>query len=71
MLMKRHGPEEPEDQADEPLPSRARAAMTLLLVLLLVLGGLVLVRVLRNMATIQDCAMSGRTNCVQIFPSGQ
>jgi hypothetical protein len=69
--MRRQGPEDPDDQTDEPLPDRRRAALMLLLVLLLVVGGVVLVRVLRNMSAIQDCAMSGRTNCAPIAPNGQ
>ncbi len=68
MLMKR---QDPDDPGDEPLPSRRRAAMMLLLVLLLVIGGLALVRVLRNMSALQDCVMSGRTNCAPIIPSGR
>jgi hypothetical protein len=64
MLMKRR---DADDSGEEPLPSRRRAAMTLLLVI----GGLALVRVLRNMAALQDCVMSGRTNCAPIVPSGR
>ena len=45
--------------------------MMLVLVLVLVIGGVVLVRVLRNMAAIQNCAMEGRTNCAPIAPGGQ
>ncbi|HTW73521.1 MAG TPA: hypothetical protein VMD56_01220 [Steroidobacteraceae bacterium] len=66
--MPRQGPDEPDDteNGDEPPPDRRRAVLTLVFVLLLVVGGLLLVRVLRNMAQIQDCAMSGRTNCAPI-----
>jgi hypothetical protein len=35
-------------------------------VILLVLGGLVLTHVLRQAARLQDCVMSGRTNCAPI-----
>jgi|HubBroStandDraft_1064217.scaffolds.fasta_scaffold60417_2 hypothetical protein len=45
---------------------RRRALVALVVVLLLVVAGLVLVHVLQNMSRIQDCAMSGRTNCVPI-----
>jgi hypothetical protein len=69
--MRRRGPEDPDDQTDDPLPDRRRAAMMLVLVLLLVIGGVLLVRVLRNMASIQDCAMSGRTNCAPIATGDQ
>lgn len=67
--MPRHGSDEPDDSDDtdeEELPDRRRAALMLLFVLVLVLGGLALVHVLRNMSQIQDCAMSGRTNCAPI-----
>ena len=70
--MLRHGPDEPDDSDDtdeEELPDRRRAALMLLFVLVLVLGGLALVHVLRSMSQIQDCAMSGRTNCAPIDPS--
>jgi len=71
--MRRQGPDEPGDQSEseEPPPDRRRAALMLLVVLLLVIGGVALVRVLRNMAAIQDCAMSGRTNCAPISASGR
>lgn len=66
--MLKHGPDEPDDSddGDEELPDRRRAALMLLLVLLLVIGGVALVHVLRDMSRIQDCAMSGRTNCAPI-----
>jgi hypothetical protein len=35
----------------------------LAIILLLVIGGLVLTHVLRSMAQLQDCALSGRSNC--------
>jgi hypothetical protein len=35
----------------------------LIVVLLLVVGGLLLTRVLRGMSQLQDCALSGRSNC--------
>jgi hypothetical protein len=68
--MRRQGPDDPEDQSqsEEPLPDRRRAALMLVVVLLLAVGGVVLVHILRNMAAIQDCAMSGRTNCAPINP---
>jgi hypothetical protein len=63
-------PEEPEapkppGRYEEPDPpgSRRGALVGLILVLLLVAGGLLLTRVLRGMAQIQDCALSGRSNC--------
>jgi hypothetical protein len=49
-------------------PRRA-ALLGLLLVLLLVGGGLYLAHVLHNAAQLQDCVMSGRTNCAPIESS--
>jgi hypothetical protein len=49
------GPEEPN--------ARRRALLGLALVILLVAGAVLLTRVLRGMAQIQDCALSGRSNC--------
>jgi len=68
-------PEEPEvpepfgrngdgrrDGAEE-LSARRGALVGLVLVLLLMAGGLLLTHVLRSMAQVQDCALSGRSNC--------
>ena len=55
------------EREDPDVPdSRRGAVIGLIVVLLLVAGGLVLFRVLHNAAQIQDCAMSGRTNCAPI-----
>jgi hypothetical protein len=43
--------------------NRRTALVGLVLVLLLVIGGLWLTRVLRGMSQLQDCALSGRSNC--------
>jgi hypothetical protein len=43
--------------------NRRTALVGLVLVLLLVVGGLWLARVLRGMSQLQDCALSGRSNC--------
>jgi hypothetical protein len=53
-----------------PDPRRG-ALIGLAIVLLLVLGGLVLVHVLRDAARLQDCVMSGRTNCAPIEAPGR
>ena len=47
------------------LKTRRGALLGLLLILLLVAGGLLLTRVLRGMAQLQDCALSGRSNCIR------
>ena len=56
---------------DEPeVPDSRRGALIGLgLVLLLIVGGLVLAHVLRGTAQLQDCVMSGRTNCAPIETS--
>lgn len=52
---------------EPPAPdSRRRALIGLLLVVLLVVGGLLLSRILKNVSRLQDCVMSGRTNCAPI-----
>jgi hypothetical protein len=43
--------------------TRRGALVGLVIVLLLVAGGLMLTRVLRGMSQLQDCALSGRSNC--------
>ena len=60
-------PEEPKPlhpAAESDAPRTRRGALVgLVLVLLLVAGGLLLTRVLRGMSQLQDCALSGRSNC--------
>lgn len=58
------GPQRPP----EPDPRRA-AALGLVVTLLLILLGYFLARSLSNSARIQDCALSGRTNCAPIDSS--
>jgi hypothetical protein len=43
--------------------TRHGALVGLIVVVLLVAGGLVLTHVLRSMSQLQDCALSGRSNC--------
>jgi hypothetical protein len=55
---------QPPDPDPDPMPVTRRAALIgLILVLLLVLGGLVLTHILGDMTRVQDCALSGRSNC--------
>ncbi|MGC1521498.1 MAG: hypothetical protein WA803_08175 [Steroidobacteraceae bacterium] len=56
-------PERNDGEGPEASPSRRGALVGLVVVLLLVVGGLVLTKVLRGMAQLQDCALSGRSNC--------
>ena len=57
-------PDEPESR-----DSRRGALIGLGVVLGLIVGGLVLAHVLRGTAQVQDCVMSGRTNCAPIETS--
>jgi hypothetical protein len=64
-------PEEPEapkplgGDGSSPLPNNTRrgALVGLVIILILVIGGLLLTRVLRGMSQLQECALSGRSNC--------
>jgi hypothetical protein len=56
-------PEPPGPQSDD---TRRKALLGLLLVVLLIVGGLLLTRVLHSSAQLQDCVMSGRSNCAPI-----
>jgi hypothetical protein len=50
-----------------PVTDPRRAAVAgLVITLLLVLGGVLLVHVLDRTSKLQDCVMSGRTNCAPI-----
>jgi hypothetical protein len=63
-------PEEPDvpqpsgggENAEAP-GSRRGALVGLVIVVLLVIGGLLLTHMLHGMAQLQDCALSGRSNC--------
>jgi hypothetical protein len=57
-----------EKKPEEPRPPdpRRTALIGLVVVVLLVIAGLFLTHVLRNMSQLQDCVMQGRTNCAPI-----
>lgn len=55
-----------ELSSSREIDPRWMALLRLLLVLALVGGGLLLVRELRSASQLQDCVMSGRTNCAPI-----
>jgi hypothetical protein len=57
-------PQEPQG----PNPRR-RALIGLLVIVLLVIGGLMLAHILRDVGRLQDCVMSGRTNCAPVETS--
>jgi hypothetical protein len=54
-------PQEPE--RDPPPIARRTALIGLAVILILMLAGLFLTHTLGGMARLQDCALSGRSNC--------
>jgi hypothetical protein len=58
-------PEHKPQERKEP-ESRRGAVIGLLVTVALVILGLILVKVLGNAGRLQDCVMSGRTNCAPI-----
>ncbi len=57
--------EHDEDEEDQRARRRTHL-IALLVIVALVLGGLWLTNILASVGRIQDCVMSGRTNCVRI-----
>ncbi len=55
-----------EDRDPDTEARRTAALMGLIIVLSLAIAGVVLVRDLIKESTIEDCLMSGRTNCAPI-----
>jgi len=53
---------QPPERQPDPAPRRG-ALMGLVVIVLLILGGLFLTHTLGGMARLQDCALSGRSNC--------
>jgi hypothetical protein len=54
---------EREDETDQ---RRSAALIGLIIILALAIAGVVLVRELRERSRLEDCLMSGRTNCAPI-----
>jgi len=55
---------QPPERQPDPGPATRRAALIgLVVIVLLILGGLFLTHTLGGMARLQDCALSGRSNC--------
>ncbi|MGB6603700.1 MAG: hypothetical protein WA747_08855 [Steroidobacteraceae bacterium] len=60
-------PQEPQLPQEPRQPDSRRGALIgLLVTAALVILGLILVKVLGDAGRLQDCAMSGRTNCAPI-----
>ena len=64
--MQRFAPTQNNPGGPQPPDPRRPAAIGLIVVVLLVIGGLFLIHVLRDTSKIQDCVMQGRTNCAPI-----
>jgi hypothetical protein len=64
---------EPHDEHDEGREgqSRSRALIGLVVIAVLVVAAVYLVNALRNESKLEDCLMSGRSNCAPIqVPAG-
>ena len=59
-----------DDAAGPAGPPRRGALIALLVIVALIAGGLWLARTLHGVGRLQDCVMSGRTNCAPVTPSG-
>jgi hypothetical protein len=55
-----------EQHDDEPQPSRRGAVVAVAVIVVAILAVIFVVRQLHQASVIQDCVMSGRTNCAQI-----
>jgi hypothetical protein len=55
---------EPDDHDDGP--NRRGALIALLVVVALIAGGILLSRTLHSTSRLQDCVMSGRSNCAPV-----
>lgn len=63
-------PHRTDEEGNPRSPDPRWLALTgLLIALLLVLGGMFLIRKLGRAARLQDCVMSGRTDCAPIDPA--
>jgi len=56
---------------DEPNDRRSAGLIGIIVILVLAILAVVLVRELGRQSKMQDCLMSGRTNCAPIEPSPQ
>lgn len=53
-------------EEEEPPPSRRGAIATLVLLAVAVIAAIYIVNRLHSMSALQDCVMSGRTNCAPV-----
>jgi len=61
---------QPPERQPDPTPNTTRrgALIGLVMIVLLILGGLFLTHILGSMTRLQDCALSGRSNCSTSMP---
>jgi hypothetical protein len=57
-----------QDEEERERAGRRKSLVALLVLAVLVVAGLVLVNRLRSVSALQDCVMSGSTNCAEISP---
>jgi len=63
-IVRNPDPWQPQEPEPDPPPTTRRAALIgLAMILILVLAGLFLTHTLGGSARLQDCALSGRSNC--------
>ena len=62
-------PRPPEDEGGDEQGRRLINLAALVFVILLVIGGVWLAKVMQRHARLEDCLMSGRTNCAPIDTS--
>jgi len=55
---------------DDPPDGRRGALLGLGIVVLLLVAGWILIHILHNTSRVQDCVMSGRTNCAPVDAEG-
>lgn len=65
-LQRARRPAQQEEQGQRDSDPRWMALLRLVLVIGLAIGGVLLVRELRSVSQLQDCVMSGRTNCAPL-----
>ena len=62
--MRNPDPWQPQDPEPDPPPTTRRAALIgLAMIVILVIAGFMLTHPLGAMTRLQDCALSGRSNC--------
>jgi hypothetical protein len=60
---------QPPERQPDPAPATRRGALIgLVMIVLLILGSLFLTHILGSMTRLQDCALSGRSNCSTSTP---